>query len=68
MGILRLIIEALGNRKYNKDLEKMGVVDKDEIVSTTIGWKSDNNQIKTEGWQSASGNDEYHTVIRTKKK
>jgi len=62
------IIDTIKNALHNRNLYRTGKANKGEVRSTTVGWQQDQNQIKTAGDASPSGQDEYHTVVRDNKK
>lgn len=64
--MIRWLIETLSNRKYNKELERMGVVDRNEIRLTAVGWKPDETYTEDKDIETASKNKEYYKVIRNR--
>ena len=62
------LIELLRNRHYNQELYRSGKANKDEVRLTSIGHRTNNNQIESDPKTSPSGGYEYYEVIRTKKK
>lgn len=75
MGFLTWLSETLEDRKHNKELEKKGLINKDEIRLTTVGWRPDPIH-KQDGYTADPGNrengkhktpsknEEYYKVIR----
>jgi hypothetical protein len=65
--MFEFIKEMIEDIKHNRELYRSGKANKDEVRSTTVGWRHDPGQVKTDPKDSPSGNPEYHTVVRSKK-